>query len=727
MKSLREFIFFTIASWCCTVHAIDNNFKTTLTSLCDALLQTQITDKANANYGALVCLSKNPDVNKIHSRAAEAVYPFAVEYKLTGQTKYRDAAIILGDWLIAIQETTGHAGGWSEDWPDPGQTGWYGTTADQLISLAGAYAIVKAFLNTTESANWSNAISKAADYVRASFPLSNVNYNAIGGAALRTAYGAVSNPKAAWLVKADTLIIRNTLDSITSDNLLSGEGKGIDQGYDLAQSIGYVALYAILKNDPAIKKRAVDMLHAHFNFVYPNGSIDNSWGTRSFKWGYESGTKTAPGVYFSFALLADADPAFNAAGLKCLEYLRTKCIDSGWVTYGPHAKKHASSTPPCNYQTFARAQSIALAIEYGPDVTATAPFPAQTQNWYKYFSGIKVAVVRTQRIMGTVSAYGNILTYSRNTVPKGGSICNLWYEGFGDNGYLQSSSATIYTRTEDMHMPVEDSPLPLSLTPRVECTIGGTYYTNLFETSGTMTVTQASDNVSVTTAGHLVSQTGTNSAVSFTIVNRFYSTLVRKEITVSGAATSFSIVEPFVKDPQTAFVKTGQNSVTITPASQSTWTMRVDSSTVPYTLSLGTDSARYWCPFPGVEGYPVIIGFTTPSTAARTIALTINGPPATPALSGGRSLNNSYRDRLVVRYSSNAMNHRAEIRWFTSRKGTVTVRIFSLAGRLETTLYNGNAGNGEHVVFWDNPSLPNGVYICALSGGGRDIASVIMR
>jgi hypothetical protein len=703
-------------------HAIDNNYKAALSTLCDALLSTQITDKSNADYGALTCPSTNPDNRPVHSRCAEAVYPFAVLYKLdTTKTKYRDAAIVLGDWLCTIQESSGaNSGSWDESWPLT--TGWHGTTADQLISLAGAYPILKPYLSSSESATWIGAITRAADWSVGFFPQGNINYNAVSAAALVVASNAVPSPKAVWLTKADVLMNRNTLDSINSENLLTGEGKGVDQGYDMAQSIGYVALYAILKNSAAIKQRAVDMLHAHYRFVYPNGSVDNSWGTRSFKWGYESGTKTAPGVYFSFALLADADPTFNAAGLACLDFLRTKCINSsGWIVYGPHALKHTTSTPPCNYQTFARAQSIALSIEYGPNVTSTAPFPGQVVNWYTYYSTIKVAVVRTQKIMATVSSYGQIGTYSRSTVPKGGSVCNLWYEGFGDNGFLQSSSATDYTRTEAMHMPIE-SVTPVTLTPRVESTMGGTYYTNLYETGASMNVVKNADNVSVTSSGKLVSQAGGSSAAGFSIVNRFYATSVKKEITVSGAASSYKIIEPFIRDPGTVFARTSASTVTVTPASGAVWTVRVDSaSTVPYALTIGTDSARYWCPFPGIEGYPVIISFTTASTAAQTISLSIDGPPTT-SVAPDSPARSAAAGALSVRHSSGE----AALTFVAGKNGLASVRVYSVAGRLVASPFDGIAGAGEHAVSW-NPgkSLPHGIYLCALTCNGREVASML--
>lgn len=603
------------------VFAQKDPYKTTLLSLCDALLPTQINEPSDPNFGALVCPSTNPDNHPIHSRAAEAVYPFAIAYKLTGKTKYRDAAIKLGNWLLTVQETAGKkAGGWSENWPDPAQKGWFGTTTDQLISLAGAYPILKPFLNASEIKKWNKSMENAADFIVTNFPIGgNINYSATGAATLLFAYKIADNPKQIWLLKADTLMNTNTLKFIDHQNFLTGEGNGIDEGYNMAQSIGYIALYAILKNDLRIKQIAANLLKVHDLFVYPNGSVDNSWGTRSFKWSYESGTKTAPGVYFSFALLADMDPEFGAAELKCLEYLNTRKHD-GWIAYGPHASNHTSSSPPCNYSTFARAQSIALAIEYGAKTQNKAPFPAQKRNWYQFFPDINVAVIRTDNMMATVSAYGQIDRYPRESVCRGGSITNLWYDGFGENGFMQSSSSSSYKRIESMHMPIEKDLLPL--TPRIEFTSGTSYYSNIFEDSATMNVKKESDNIKVVTAGNMQTIKGAKSNVNYNLTNRFYDSYLIKEITVLGEGQAFRIVEPVVKDPGTTFHLKNDSTVIIkTASSKAEWELKILSSTIPYKITLGTDAEKYWCPFPGVEAYPITISFSTVSKAPQTVKI----------------------------------------------------------------------------------------------------------
>jgi hypothetical protein len=604
--------------------AQDNSYKTTMLSLCDALLPTQLNEPASPNYGALVCPSVNPENHPLHSRAAEAVYPLAVAWKVTGNPKYRDAAIKLGNWLISIQETSGKkAGGWSEIWPDPQQKGWFGTTTDQLISMAGAYPILKSFLSRAEIEKWNSSMLKAAEFVMQNFPImSNINYNPTAAATLVLAYQNVDKPQQIWLVKADSLMNVYTLPSIDRQNLLTGEGMGVDEGYNMAQSIGYIALYAILTHDQRIKQKAADLLKEHYLFVYPNGSVDNSWGTRSFKWNYESGTKTAPGVYFSFALLANMDSRFNTAGLKCLEYLNKECIHNGFITYGPHADKHTSSSPPCNYSTFARAQSLALAVEYGAKPTTIAIFPAQETSWFKFFPDINVAVVRTEKIMATVSAYGEIRRYTRPSVCRGGSITNLWMEGFGDHGFTQSSSTADYQRIEAQHMPVENDLLPL--TPRIEFTSDSSVFSNIWEDKGSMTAEKVGDPITVSVSGKMKSIKGTPSEVTYKLTHRFYADYLTKEITVGGQSQSFRIIEPIVNDPGTTFRLKNDSTVIIkTAASKNEWELRVTGSTVPFQITLGTNADKYWCPFPGVEAYPVIISFNTISDAPQTIKISL--------------------------------------------------------------------------------------------------------
>jgi hypothetical protein len=573
----------------------------TLYGLVDLLLTTQITNKNDENYGALVSPSTNPDNHAMHSRAAEAVYPLAVAYKHSQDEKYAKAALPLGDWLITLQT---QAGSWIEEWP--ATSGWDGTSADQLISLSNAYVILKGHLTPQEDAAWVGSITRCADWIEANFPKGNINYVPTGAVALLSASRSIASPKASWLTKAASLMLQTT-DAINEESLLTGEGMGVDLGYNIAQSIGFIAMYGRMLPSPTHVERAAALMKAHQYFMYPNGAIDNSWGTRSFKWDLESGTKTAPGVFFSFALLADKDPSFQRGAQLALSYLHDHGQDDkGWLVYGPHAFRHATSNPPDNYSTFARAQSIATAVEFAPESAMVGMLPADQKNWLKQFTSVKTGVFRTDKLMGTISAYGAIGSYPRESMARGGSISALWFEGYGSTGFLQVSSPTVYARTEALHMPVEQALLPL--TPRIE-SASGTYYASVLDDKATISMSQDATGVHATTGGALKNVAGTASGTTYSWTYDFAADSFTKEVKVSSAA-NLRIVEPFVDDTGNQYKLEGADTFTITTMSGSVYQLKVTTSSAPYTLTAGTDRTKYWAPFPGIDCYPLII---TPS------------------------------------------------------------------------------------------------------------------
>ena len=594
---------------------LDPKYEGTMLTLCDALLATQITDRASPDWGALVCPSTNPQVHPLHSRAAEAVYPFAIAWQRSRDAKYRDAAIPLARWLIGHQQPRG---AWGE--AAPNFDGWTGTTADQLISLAGAYPILRDELTPADRLLWENSMRRAADFIVETFPVGNINYHPTGAVALRLAAEALPESPPAWLAKADALIAL-TFQAVNPDGLLTGEGNGVDLGYNLAQSIGYLALYGILKSDDTIKERAAALLRTHALFVYPNGAVDNSWGTRSYKWTYESGTKTAPGVYFTFALLADKDPAFGATGRRCLDYLIEHSLHDGLVTGGPHVDGHALLTPPCLYSTFARAQSLALALVYAPGESSSPP-RAPPKPWFHFFPTINVAVIRTEHLMATVSAYGAIQRYGRGQVSRGGSVTNLWLEGFGIDGFAQASSASVYRREEDIHMPNEPELRPL--TPRAECTVDGVYYTNLFETEGKMTVTPDATSITVTTSGHLRAVTGAASEVAYQLTQKFFSDHLTKEWTfTSPRAQEIRVVEPFISAPDLVIEQPAPRRVKFQHGQHDRWMFVVQQAPADCLVSCNADPTPYWSPFPGVAGRPVVLSLTTTPGDPAVVATTL--------------------------------------------------------------------------------------------------------
>lgn len=584
-----------------------------LIPLVDQLVSTQITEENDPDFGALVSPSTNPQPNPRHSRAAEAVYPFAVAYKHTQDEKYKTAAILLGSWLVSIQQDDGT---WGENWPN--HDGWNGTTADQLISLAGAMEILGESLKPEVKGAWENAIIRAADFSIGRFGpgRSNINYVPTAAVGLVLAHRAVISPKDTWLEKADELIAYVT-SQVNEDNLIVGEGKGVDLGYNIAQTIGFIAWYGLLQDRPEVVEQAASLLKTHMYFMYPNGAIDNSWGTRSFKWTLESGTKTAPGVHFTFALLADRDPVIARGARQALSWLENHALDAeNRVVYGPHAYLHANSNPPSNYGTFARAQSIATAIEFGPVTNEFAPIPAEQHNWLRFFPTVETAILRTDKVMATASTYKNNGRYPLETAVRGGSATLVWFEGYGPDGFLQASSQTEYRRIEDKHMPDGIDPLPL--TPRIETT-GDNYRVNLFDADAGMVAKQSDNSIEVVTSGTLRSKQG-DAGPAFKWTHAFSGDSYSKTVQLA-SAEDVQIVEPFVDNPGNSYALEDGNTFVITDKDGGQWQLKIESSSVPYSLHHGEQRERYYFPFPGFNAYPVAIRLDSrgPATIKYTV------------------------------------------------------------------------------------------------------------
>jgi len=183
----------------------------TLFTLSRALLNHQISNKKDLNYGAIRCDS----CNCLHTRAGEAVFPLALCYDYTKDNKFLESAINLANWLISKQRQKGF---WFET---PGV--WNGTTVFQLMSLAAAYSILETHLSPLEKINWRSSIKNAASWIctRMSEKFANINYCASGSAALMLAYQIIEEKKFKDKArKLANLVLKRT----NKDGFICGEG-----------------------------------------------------------------------------------------------------------------------------------------------------------------------------------------------------------------------------------------------------------------------------------------------------------------------------------------------------------------------------------------------------------------------------------------------------------------------------------------------------------------------
>ncbi|MDZ7374600.1 MAG: hypothetical protein ONB23_11610 [candidate division KSB1 bacterium] len=586
--------------------APDNGFRrqcvSTLLELCEALVLLQIRDSKCPDFGALQC----PGCGVLHTRAAEAVYPFVMAYRQTGKTEYVEAARRLGFWLIRQQQPNGS---WKET-PEE----WTGTTADQLLMMVAAYPHLQGHLTEAERMAWKSSVRKAADYLcRVMSPqFASINYCATTAAALALTWRNFRNET--YLEKA-TSLAHYVVSRMDCDGFISGEGGrvhgvkyGVDLGYDMDMTLWGLGLYAQLSGDAAVDEAVWRSLQSHLYFVLPDGAVDYSWGIRSNKW-TTYGSATADGCQILFSLYADRDPRLATAAERNLQYLE-QMLRNGMVGYGPHFWELFDS--PCIYATFARAKNLALTLEFGKAwLPSGSPLPTDEVGWAKYFPTVDVVLVRTANFLATVTVYhynyvsGASSKYMHR--PTGGSISSLWVPDFG---FLQVSSQTEYQRWEPMHFP-ELGPVQ-SLTPRIEYRDSLGFFTNLYEFDAALQLAATDTGEwTVWAAGELRDRNQLPGGVAYEWSHRIADKFVEHSVTLRfhDRKPTVQVVEPFVRHADARFEKVADGTVRICSRGR-VFTFRLLEGDAR--LVLGKDADRYYQLYPAVRCFPIVLEIRPP-------------------------------------------------------------------------------------------------------------------
>lgn len=356
---------------------IKKEYAETLLYLSDALIKRQNKDSADSNFGAIWC----EHCHVWHTRASESVYPFTVSYLLTKDTMYKRAALQTAHWLFRQQQTNGS---WKET-PEE----WTGTTTDQVLMLLLAYEELSKGFSNEEKTLWQSSMRMAANYLDTVMKpeFASINYVATTTATLAKAGLVLNNP--GFIQKAKLLAWR-TISKMDGDGFLNGEGgkshgnkMGVDLGYNMEMSLWGLALYARLTGDKPALDKIKYALKNHLYFIYPDGSLDASWGIRSNKWtGY--GSATSDGCQVLFSLFADEDDRYATASYRNLQFLRKNFVGD-LLGYGLQYAE-LFNKPPCIYPSFTKAKNLAMAYMFETkEVRRLKPIPADFERWLKFF------------------------------------------------------------------------------------------------------------------------------------------------------------------------------------------------------------------------------------------------------------------------------------------------------------------------------------------------------
>lgn len=464
--------------------------KNLLTEWCDGMLARQIDEPNNPIHdGALAC----PSCEHIHGRCWEAVYPFLHLAKATGNEKYLQAGIRLFDWSANV---SGADGRWTNDL---NPKSWHGTSIFGAIALAEAIHYHGDLLTEEQLAAWKARLNKAGsgylwkDFKTLNFTNVNYGFTAVHGFDLM---GQVLGEQK--YIDRSRDLAKGIKDYFTEPNkLLFGEGKPynnrsgrgllpVDLGYNVEESLNGVTLYALHQKDEELLKLLQQSLEGHMEFMLADGTWDNSWGTRQFKWTCW-GSRTSDGCQSAYAMMAGRNPALGTAAFKNAELL-ARCTADGLLHGGPHFVTHGVA--PCIHHTFAHAKVLAFIqdnLKSLPKVDKATPLPREVATGIKHFPELAVWLPAQGPWRGTISAYDSI--YRTKSEPDyiqhatGGSLAVLYHNSVG---LIFAASMAKYLEVEPLNQqanPGED----FAFTPRVEIKKDGGWYTNLYDLKAEVT------------------------------------------------------------------------------------------------------------------------------------------------------------------------------------------------------------------------------------------------
>lgn len=410
---------------------------------CDRLLEFEIHSDSPDVDGGLIC----PACHVIHGRIADLVYPLTTLWAKAGDEKYLTAAKRLVDFT---ERNLRRPDGSYRN--DLGST-WKGITAFSALALGDTLLEFGGRLPSELRGKWTAIFERLSDFALWYFDTisPNINYFAGASAELALAYKLLGKPE--YLEKANQWekFCRERFDEnglfygeIHGIDFISERGcLGIDMGYNLEESIPLLLRHAVLTGDAEklgfYKKRTLD----HFEFLLPDGAIDNSFGTRHNKWTYW-GSRTSDGLLEGLALVLD-EPVFARAADRVLT-LWENCTHGDLLSLPMAAE---AGEPTCLHHSFCHAKALAALVNspLSPADTDAAILPSEFQCGVKAFQNGNLLKISVGGWRATFSAI-DIACY-RGSDNGGGSMTLLWHE---KTGPICASTMETYVPSEPLNM-----------------------------------------------------------------------------------------------------------------------------------------------------------------------------------------------------------------------------------------------------------------------------------
>jgi len=454
-------------------------YKELLKSWCDAMLDLQIKEGEYGRIkGGIMC----PACMRIHGRSADAMLPMLTMYKLTKDKKYLESAKMLFDWSENMVRPDG-------SYNNDTNSSWNGITVFAMIQLGECLSNYKDIIEEESYQKWYDRFLISAEYIRDNIEAigGNINYPVTASHAMAIAHELTHDESFAKKAK---VLADFSVDHITEEALLYGEGhnweevtpKGcrpVDMGYNVEESIPALISYADIMKDEEVMAAAVRTAKKHMEFIMPDGGLDNSFGSRSYKWSYW-GSRTSDGCQAGFVRLAKQDTDFSEVIYRNTKLL-LECTHNGLLYGGP--MYYEAKEPPCIHHTICHAKALACLVEHEVYPEGGNSLPIERMDGVVKYPSVSTYKIVKNDWYATITDYDCV--YIPGGHPTGGSISLLWNKQFGP---VMAGTMEHYRQVEPNNLQMPRYQFDINTTPRIEKRIGKEVYTSSMDLTAFLTV-----------------------------------------------------------------------------------------------------------------------------------------------------------------------------------------------------------------------------------------------
>ena len=448
----------------------------------DKLLELQVKEIADPDLrGGILC----PACGRIHGRCLDAIYPFLYMADKEQEPQYLEGAKLLFAW--AERCVSREDGSYLNDT----NSDWKGTTVFAVIQLIEALQYHGHLLDEETYRIWKERAAKGAEFLYSfhEFEVCNINYCSTNCLAMELCGRFFEEEK---YQKRGQELADLAFSHLTDSGLLYGEGRptdglspkgcrSVDVGYNVEESLPSLVQYVCLTGDEKRKAEISRALRYHSFFFVDDGGIDNSFGTRNYKWTYW-GSRTSDGCALGYLQAADWEPDFGTIALKNLRLLE-KCTCGGFLFPGPGTCERTE--PACIHHMFSRAKVLAGILDRGLERNLQdGTVPRMKQEGIVLAPELDTYFVTKSSYTATVTGYDWEYLGLPEGHASGGTLSFFWHQ---KAGLLLCASMCRYNLREANNMQLPRFSGHQCITPRLEYDSGGTVYSSMYDYKSVLT------------------------------------------------------------------------------------------------------------------------------------------------------------------------------------------------------------------------------------------------